>query len=1775
VGLVAAFFIRAGTGVLPEWYYLLAQVWLTQAWVPHLTENVLQLHCWFLSCMVLYWIAFLPVAQLVKKMNLTVSVVTLFLLFIPPWFVIWIGAGLDDLEWYQGHAEGDTETLKDLAVVFLKFNPLCYFHMFLLGMVLMQLRINLTRYAQDLHWPMEFLAPFGFAGLAIIFCVEDLEPWAYKLSCRLTILAPFQAAIMLGLSGLKGLRLPLIGRLAMRVEFLSEYSYGVYMFQFVCYELWPSRQIKGLDFIMFNIFTIATAVAAVELFQRPLTKWWRIHEKGRWLIPIVLSIALPSLAQIDYRGLRTSGYALPEVIAHDQDMVDFRLPFDFWGEGDLINPSIIVQDGTLHVAARSHYRTWHQSYAQYLGADATLMENRWHSSVVLASMPMDQWNETVHQALGHGGTRHTMATTDWTGLRTVSGGSWSNLCPVDTWIPENRTILRQVVTGPEDPKLLKDAGPAIGEGVSIVFNSYAPQDAPPLEGACGAAEYLGSVSQVYVAASVDLAKPTDIVEGYRMDCGWTHQAEKNWIAFEYQGGLNFVYEPEPHQVRSARMDGMCATLYQTNYGPWQTLLLNNPDLRIRGSGTGVYVDQVGRTSSLPRPHYLAMMHIYDTATGRYYHFAYRFSPYPPFEVLQVSEELPIQSLASSSGTQAFSFVSGLSVDYDGNVLISYGAGDLDARVLSLSLDRLDQFFASCCDGEVCQPGSWSRWVSVGHWGRHIRGDFGYEDGEVCLDADSTTGPTPNVMSDSDSLGVMCCGIADEPPRRECELCNGAPVLEDVAIGEACLEPFGGKVLSDCADQQAGTCSELGGEMRAFTCKDVQDAMQLDDQLCKSDVKRNFAGMCCLDVTAVLLEPETSSCSICERGALKQNHAIGMIGGHPYTCAEAQDFLIGVGNSLCEEEWWRPLLQDCCEDGRLYNHQEDDRRLVPRRHLTDEEDEAFGESADGEVDDLYCTPAHKAGDLCQGGDFINGAVFRAWDMPCAELTFIGSCCAQGLPCGAEIVELLPAMMEDCCANAKGDFFPFSSVCHAPSCNWLCTGAVGEYLRTEAIADPSSGETCGDLQDRLRGESDTTECMGLRDDVNVTTRCCSTEPVREASSCEALCPDHEMDVAFRFAEEDGSSYTCQDLDTALQTSYFDEATCSWLQDNGVYITWRRSCCIGYEPEPVCPLCLDLYPMIEDATYNSSESCEALADWLTTDVISVSQCSDLQESGALGGWRASCCRGFSDCDTLCPAHPVDQAQTVLIEGSNVACTDIEAWLASLPPGQCHDLRASQAMWYFRSTCCIGWEDPQADCFCAGGDVHEPQEPPVAWCDGVVTEDEDECRTDGGTWYTLSCADLQGLLPLGFCMDANLEHYRELCCVDGELCARGAWYWQQDAASSALTEVCDELTAIHSCDSQWDETCATTPLLVAPNDATLDLGCHDQCQARRLGNSSNTRAVSSQGWGGPTANRPLVHHARLPKPNVSDALIERYRGKKQVEENFAKSLAEFLQRMHLQNASVPRARAPGLGLPFDAIGRPDSSTMAKATAALREAMRSQRIAAQVRSRAKSVRRRQFAPHSPVHAKSAPRQPAPPRHLQGSGDTCMDDYCSSVGNDCCAPFGEAKTCIFGFEPVVIGSCAGDSEGQYTCCAAEDAVSQSASPCGSLCPSGTLRPDELVETFAGAITCRFAEEHLWRLTTQCEHYVPWLQAACCEDMVIPTRSITQDDASCQAGFTLQQAHDHCLDLGGSLCTREQLRNGEGKGCFYDDASYVWTADACHPLEEPSPSSEEGAFTSGW
>ena len=47
----------------------------------------------------------------------------------------------------------------------------------------------------------------------------------------------------------------------------------------------------------------------------------------------------------------------------------------------------------------------------------------------------------------------------------------------------------------------------------------------------------------------------------------------------------------------------------------------------------VFVNNSEATPSLARPHYLALLHLFDSRTGRYAHHAYRFGAEPPFMIL--------------------------------------------------------------------------------------------------------------------------------------------------------------------------------------------------------------------------------------------------------------------------------------------------------------------------------------------------------------------------------------------------------------------------------------------------------------------------------------------------------------------------------------------------------------------------------------------------------------------------------------------------------------------------------------------------------------------------------------------------------------------------------------------------------------------------------------------------------------------------------------------------------------------------------------------------------------------------------------------------------------------------------------------------------------------------------------------------------------------------------------------------------------------------------------
>jgi len=200
-----------------------------------------------------------------------------------------------------------------------------------------------------------------------------------------------------------------------------------------------------------------------------------------------------------------------------------------------------------------------------------------------------------------------------------------------------------------------------------------------------------SVTQMYMSTGVLVAQPSNPMVGYRLSYGQSDVAEKNWIPFTYQNSLYFVYTPMPHVIVGAQMDGASEKLYSTTFRPLQRIAQESPHISIRGSAQAVFVNNTEATPSLARPHYLALLHLFDSSTGRYAHHAYRFGAEPPFMMLQMSTQLPLSEAAAVPNGVKFAFASGLAVA--GNtVVITYGAGDRDARALVMTLEKLDEMF---------------------------------------------------------------------------------------------------------------------------------------------------------------------------------------------------------------------------------------------------------------------------------------------------------------------------------------------------------------------------------------------------------------------------------------------------------------------------------------------------------------------------------------------------------------------------------------------------------------------------------------------------------------------------------------------------------------------------------------------------------------------------------------------------------------------------------------------------------------------------------------------------------------------------------------------------------------------------------------------------------------------------------------------------------------------------------------------------------------------------
>lgn len=684
VGLILAFLIAKSEGKAPSNVILMLQAWLLQAWFPNYTEQTLNMQCWFLCCLVLYWVFFRFLHRVIAAMSATVVVVTMLALYFLPWLVIVIPLlSGEDVYWYQDHIFGHRDSAVDMAVVILKFHPFTFTHIFILGMLLAKLRSLIDPNNSVVRTLMEMMAPVGYLGLGLVFCAPWARPPAAKLSARLSVLLPLQSMVLLGLSGLPGFQ-PKVAEWASKLNFLESYSYAVYVNQFICWHIWPEYRVS----VLFFFFLAAIAVVFVHIVQKPAEELLRKVTNNKMLLfmPLAVMLILPLLNTLIPDPELTSN--LPTVEKIDSRLTDLRLPIKSEDGNDgsvLINPSLLFrgENEVIFVARRhrrSHRKTRDNCYHE--GKEVTCIEEVWHSEIVIGSkfVRWSDWNKWLDM-----GTIPSLPKLKrWTGLRTPNNqGTWTNLCIREIYNKVNQTLTRLIVTGPEDPKVFqltdRNAGP-----VDLAFSSY-----PPF-GRHGC-EKGKAVPQMYLATGIDVMHPGRIATGNPLKCGVDNRAEKNWIPFKRNGDLYFVYSILPHVVMKVQRDGTCGSKVYSNFGPLTKLQAEFPGLFFSGSAQAVFVNDTEATPQMPRPHYLGLFHVKEPKTGRYAHFAYRFNVDPPFQILQVSTQLPLSAAQSDEGGPGIAFASGLGIR-DRQVVISYAAGDRESRALVMTLWKLDDMF---------------------------------------------------------------------------------------------------------------------------------------------------------------------------------------------------------------------------------------------------------------------------------------------------------------------------------------------------------------------------------------------------------------------------------------------------------------------------------------------------------------------------------------------------------------------------------------------------------------------------------------------------------------------------------------------------------------------------------------------------------------------------------------------------------------------------------------------------------------------------------------------------------------------------------------------------------------------------------------------------------------------------------------------------------------------------------------------------------------------------
>ena len=164
------------------------------------------------------------------------------------------------------------------------------------------------------------------------------------------------------------------------------------------------------------------------------------------------------------------------------------------------------------------------------------------------------------------------------------------------------------------------------------------------------------------------------------------QHEKNWSPFEFSGDMLMSRSFQPHVVIRCspnRPRLLCEEIYRTSH-PRLRILQNQQGL-ISGGSPAILVPAPSSSGSTTgeRNVYLTIVHMQKRR--QYVNLAVTYEARPPFAITHLSEPLPLKCPPRKpkvAPNSSVCFVTGL-VLTRGKIIVSYGAGDAEARLWTL------------------------------------------------------------------------------------------------------------------------------------------------------------------------------------------------------------------------------------------------------------------------------------------------------------------------------------------------------------------------------------------------------------------------------------------------------------------------------------------------------------------------------------------------------------------------------------------------------------------------------------------------------------------------------------------------------------------------------------------------------------------------------------------------------------------------------------------------------------------------------------------------------------------------------------------------------------------------------------------------------------------------------------------------------------------------------------------------------------------------------------